>query len=245
MTRSTLLFLLFGFLFSCKKAENRTCFKSTGQEIEKEVFLSPFHKVKLNFRIDYILVQDSLDKVVLRGGGNLLNHIQLQVENDCLTLKNDNKCSFLRSYQKKIIAEIHYTDITDLEYRGNESVRNIGVLKTSIFLFKMLEGTGSVNLNIEADHIRTYTSGYGDFIFSGSAKYMNIVANSNSFCDVNEMAVTDSMTVISNTAGLLKIKPDLIKLRAETKRSGNIWYLGQPIIQIYHRYGSGELVNKN
>lgn len=55
-------------LFSCKKAEDRTCWKSAGDETKLEVSLESFDKLFLREHIVYELVQDSLNKLVITGG---------------------------------------------------------------------------------------------------------------------------------------------------------------------------------
>lgn len=232
-------------LSSCKKAENRTCFKFAGKDIEKEILLTSFDKMKLFQKIEYVLIQDSLDKVVLKGGENLLNLVDVKVSDGCLTMENKNKCSFLRSYDRKIKAEIHFTQLNDLEYQGTDNLTNEGTLNLNWFLFKILSGSSSVKLNINADVIYAYTAGYSDFTFTGKANYSNIVVNSNSYCDTYGLEVKDSITVINNSVGLIKINADQVNLKAEIKKSGNIWYKGTPVIQAYNQYGTGELMNEN
>lgn len=231
--------------YSCKKSENRTCFKFAGKDTEKEISLTEFDKMKLFQKIEYVLIQDSLNKVVLKGGENLLNLIKVEIADGCLTMENNNKCAFLRSYDRKVKAEIHFTQLSDLEYQGTDNLTNEGTLNLSWFLFKILSGSSTVKLNMNADVVYAYTAGYSDFTFTGKANYSNLVINSNSYCDTYGFEVKDSITVINNSVGLVKINADQINLKAEIKKSGSVWYKGFPVIQTYNQYGTGELLDKN
>lgn len=237
--------LFCSILFSCKKAENRTCFKFAGKDIQKEIPLSTFNKMILHQKIQYVLIQDSLNKAVLFGGENLLNKIDVEVEDGTLTIENLNKCAFLRSYNKKVKVEIHFTSLDDMEYYGTDSLTNKGTLNLSWFLFKILGGSSSVKLNMNADVVYAYSAGYSDFTFTGTANYANLVVNSNSYCDTYGLNLNDSLTVISNTVGLIKVDANQLDLRTDIKKSGNVWYKGVPVIQSYNRYGTGELLDKN
>ena len=240
-------FTVCSFLNSCKKAENRHCFKSTGSEISVTKSLNSFTKMELNELVEYVLVQDVENKIILTGGKNLLNEIEVNVVDGLLTVKNGNKCNFLRSYKKKIKAEIHFIDLVDLNYLGTEKLTNIDTLQLNDFNLSIIHGaSSSVNLMMNAQSIRAIVSGgYGDFTFSGNVGYANFIVNSNGYCDTYNLNVIDSMTVVSNTMGIMKIKANQIGLRAEIKSGGDIWYKGSPIINTYNRYGNGQLMDKN
>ena len=67
--RIIVLFITFVFILaSCKKAEDRPCFKGVGDETTVEIELASFETLFLGPHLNYILVQDTLGKVVLTGG---------------------------------------------------------------------------------------------------------------------------------------------------------------------------------
>jgi hypothetical protein len=233
-------------IFSCKKAPNRTCFKSTGKEVRVEIALNSFNRLELYEHLEYELIQDSLDKVVVIGGSNLVNKVSASIEDNSLILKNENKCAFLRSYKKVIKVEIHLTNLTTLNYYGTEPVTNLNKLKFSNFNLTMKNGSGKINLNLDADQLfANVSSGYGDFVMNGTANYANIQVKSNGFCNTNGLVVLDSITVVSNTPAVLKINANLVDLRAEIKNGGDIYYIGVPSIILLNQYGKGSLINKN
>ena len=48
-------FIVCTLLFSCKKPENRSCFKSTGTIVSKEIYLNEFDKLILNEHLTYTI----------------------------------------------------------------------------------------------------------------------------------------------------------------------------------------------
>ena len=101
------------FLSSCKKPEDRSCFKRSGDPDTLQLNLGEFDKLHLKEHITYYLVQDSVNKVVLHGGKNLLKqvHAAVNTEHGELTLSNENKCRFFRYRTNEIEAYIHFVDL--------------------------------------------------------------------------------------------------------------------------------------
>ncbi|GEM_PF-145501 len=246
---SGLYFLLSFFLIafsSCKKAEDRSCFKSTGKQISKEIKVNSFYKIKVYEHLDFVLVQDSLDKIIINGGENLLNYIDVVVENKTLSIRNKNKCAFLRTHAKKIKVEIHFTNLEVIDFYGSEMLTNIDTLNLPNLNLTLLDCSGSVNLCLISNLLlANVANGYGDFTLKGNVNYADIQVKGNGFCDTYGLEVKDSMSVISNTVVDLKVNVDQIDLKAETKNKGNINYIGIPFIEVFNKYGDGKLIDKN
>lgn len=243
------LFFLCSFafvVFSCEKAENRQCFKTAGDPSERVVIPPSFNKLKINEHVIVVLVQDSVEKIVLTGGKNLLNFIDVEMIDGVLEISNSNTCNFLRSYKKKVTAEIHFKSLINLHFEGTETLSNKGLLYMDWLTLLIRDGAGPVNLNVNAELIdATVAHGWGDFTLTGSTGKAIFNVNSNGYCDTYGLQVTDSITVVSNTQGSLKVNANGIKLKAQTETNGNIYYKGVPSIIEFNRYGAGDLIDDN
>ena len=49
---------------ACKKPENRPCWKTAGEETELTIAVEPFTKMFLKEHVEFVLVQDTIEKVV-------------------------------------------------------------------------------------------------------------------------------------------------------------------------------------
>jgi hypothetical protein len=248
MMRLIVPLILTLLIFSCQKPEDRACWKSVGEKDSLELFISnDFEELFLAEHLEYVLVQDSTDKVVLKGGRNLLNFVEVVQEGQKVSIRNNNKCSFLRNLKEKVQVEIHFTSLINIHYEGTEFLKNEGQLKLNWFTLLIRDGAGPVDLNIDAEAIYfNVTHGYGDFTLSGKTKYANLLVKSNGFCDTYGLNIIDSITVISNTMGLCKVNVDQAKFKAEIDNGGDIWYIGTPFGQPkLLKYGTGELIDKN
>ncbi len=241
--RSSFVFLLAGLLvFSCKKPENRTCFKSMGSETTKEIPLASFDRVDLREHVEYVLIQDSLDKVVLKGGKNLLNLIEVNVSGGSLTIENKNRCGFFRNAKKVVIAEIHFTKLINVRFIGTEPLRSQGTIYTDYFTFYSRDGAGDVTLDLNAIEINAEANhGWCNFTLTGFAQKARICAKSNSYCDVSGLTVSDSIYIASETVGDIKINAENLIIHGYITESGNILYKGTPLGQDVLISGTGSL----
>lgn len=246
--RQALFFIivLATLLNACKKAEDRRCFKTAGDDATLEVPLGNFGRLDLGARINYILVQDTVNKVVLSGGRHLISMIRLEiVDGDLLVIENRNTCSFLRSYKKEVTAEVHVTSIYNVSFKGTRDLNCANTIKSDYFTFFTLEASGTCNLNIEGKYCTIVCGKWGNFNLSGTTNYLKLEMRENAFGDATNIQVNDSLNVISYSSELTKISANNIQLRAEVSSSGDIWYLGNPASIEYNQYGSGALVDKN
>lgn len=229
--RNSCLFLLMTLLvFSCKKPENRTCFKLLGPETSKEIPLASFDRLDLREHVEFVLIQDSLDKVVLKGGKNLLNLVEVNSSGGLLTIENKNRCGFLRNAKKVVVAEIHFTELINIRFTGTESLTSKGTIHTDYFTFYSRDGAGNVSLDLDAIEIDAEANhGWCSFTFTGKTQFARICAKSNSYCDVSGLLVSDSLYVASETVGDIKVNADNLLLRGYITESGNILYKGMPL----------------
>jgi len=200
----------------------------------------------LHEHLEYVLVQDTVEKVILIGGKNLLNFVIVDVSDGLLDISNTNKCNFLRSYKKKIRVEIHFIDLINIHFEGTESLTNKDTLQFNWMTFLIRDGAGPVALNFNADVIyATVSHGWGDFTFNGTVNYANLNVRSNGFCDTYGLKVKDSLTVISNTQGYIKVNANKAKFKSEIDLDGDIYYKGIPTLIKFNQFGKGVLIDAN
>ncbi len=242
----TLLIATF-IIIGCKKKEDKTCLKSTGPVTSKEILLEPFDKLFMGPHLKYELVQDTVNKVVLKGGEYLLNGISLTVDNENrLLITNENKCAFLRPYDEIVVVEIHFVNLVNINFEGTQEVICADTLSVTDLSLTIRDGAGHFNLMVEGNSVDVLiTHGWGNYTVSGSVEFAKFNLNSNGFGDAYNLQVNSELIAISSTVGVMKIRADNCALLTEINQSGDIWYKGTPSSTEHNQYGSGALVNKN
>lgn len=245
--RIQLLVFMVLFLFvRCKKEEDRNCIKSIGEISSKEVSLQNFTQLYMGPHIKYVLVQDSTDKVVIIGGYNLLNGIDVSLDDQILSIENLNKCAFLRTYDEVVQVEIHFTQLTEIEFEGTHEVVCTDTIQAVNLELLIREGAGHFDLKLNANSLNLVVAqGWGNYSVSGNVNFANLRVSGNGFGNSNNLNVTNELVVISNTVGLVELNADQCVLLAEIRSSGSIYYKGTPGQIELNRYGTGELIDKN
>jgi hypothetical protein len=245
--RIIIAFIAFVFILaSCKKAEDRPCFKGVGDETIVERELASFQTLFLGPHLNYVLVQDTVEKVVLTGGENLVNFIGTNITEGELRITNDNRCNFLRTYKKSVTVEIHLINVNSIEFQGTKPLTCQNALTCPFLHIKIIQGAGAFNLKVNNSSLKTNISnGWGNMVVSGSTNYANLNAGSNGVIDSYGLAVQDSLHVISKTPSTLKVNATATKFKSETSATGDIWYIGTPTVLEHLQIGTGELIDKN
>lgn len=233
-------------LNACKK-ENNPCLKSTGS-IQREMRSVPdnIRVIKLEKNINLFIEQDTFNAIVIEAGENLMDFIDTDVEGDMLTITNNNKCNFLRSFRKDINAYLTIKDIDSVECNGSGNLTIADTFYTDRVVFNLSRTTGDIDVAIHCKSgsrfnlhqgvsnvtIRGYTrsnvaynSGHGYFFMKDLYAYFHQVNSASSGdCIVGKV---HTMFVLLNS-------------------SGDIIYYEKPEeLDIWEYHGSGKLIDKS
>ncbi len=238
--------ILFTVLFtSCKKAENRTCWKTAGKQITKIIPLSEFHEMELHQRLKIELIQDTSSYLEIVAGENLVNFIDWSITDSKLEIWNRNKCPYLRYKNGDVTLKIHFIDLSKLIYWGSELLTNADTIQTNHLDVLMNDGAGDLSLNVLANSINVQNPhGFANLFLKGSCNYLRLDIDGNGCFDTREMQVQDSISVMYASNGRSFLSTDQLKIKAELSNSGDIWAYGIPSIIQKVRYSTGDLIFK-
>jgi len=238
--------LLVLFFSNCKKANERTCWKSAGEQTTKIIPVSAFEKLELYEHIKYTLIQDSLDFIEIKAGKNLIDLIEISSENSILKIENLNKCNFLGYQKRKVAVEIHVRNLKEIYFKGTDSLVNKGIINLDNLNVEIEDGAGSINFNLNAKSVNfLIPHGWGDFKLKGFTKFFRVDIDGSGYFDTRELQVLDSISVISISPILSKINAENCKLKVELNGEGDLWYYGIPTILLKNEYSKGRVINKN
>ena len=228
---------------SCKKAEDRRCYKFAGADAQKEILLENFHAVDLGKKLEYVFINDSTNKIVLIGKENLLNLVDIQQSNDSISIDNLNKCDYLRKFKNnKIRVEIHYTELKYIYSEASEPLTCADTLKTQTLQIEIRDGAGSSNFKVKVENISIDAPhGWGDYVITGQAANAYIGLRSNCFADVTGLNVTNYYFIAHESQGDLKLNPNNLVLNGYMKADGNVLYSGLFVGENVIKTGKGKI----
>lgn len=233
-------------LVGCKKAEDRRCMKSAGVEKTVERTVEPFYKLFIGPNLNVVLVQDTVEKLVITAGENLIGFVTSDVIDGQLRIENTNRCNFLRSFKKQVSVEIHLKNLKELYFEGTKPIQCANQLVLGNLEVIIRDGAGTVNLNVQCNALRsTVTNGWGNLVLSGETNFLWIELNSNGFSQSYGLDVHDSLYLVSKTSGNIEVNSNGAYLRSEVSSNGDILYKGIPTLINNTVYGSGALIDNN
>jgi hypothetical protein len=243
---SFLLFILI-LVFSCKKPDERACLKKSGDNTKRIINLGDFSRVYLKEHLNYVMIQDTANYLVVDGGENLVGFINCTIDGDELIVSNENKCKFLRYKTGKITVEIHFVSLTSLVYQGTELLTNRNNWNFNQMSIVLKDAGGTMDLtNFNGNALNLVNShGWGDIKLSGSANFFRAEMSGNGYFDSRNFIVQDSISVISNSSTISKLNTDSCILKAQLKSIGDVWYYGYPLQIWKEEFGAGKLVDMN
>lgn len=226
------------FLFSCKKENMKDCIKSTGDIISEERISTGFDSILVHNNVTLYLKYDSVISIVVEAGKNLVPLIETSIENNKLTIRNKNRCNFIRSYKPPINVTVSIPDLKHLNLAGSGDIFSLNTLKLQ--KVRMVNsGIGDVNLDIDAGHLFTQIYGSGGINLSGKAAVSEIYSTGNCFMHCENL--TTGFTYIhSNTTGHIYVHAEK-ELGVTILGSGNVYYSGEPVLTKHIISGKGTL----
>lgn len=244
--KSIFLTLLFGCLgmMACKKNNRFDCFKRTGVISAETRLLADFYIIDVYNNMNVFLIQDTINYVAIKAGSNLLSNIETSIEGTKLTIKNNNKCNFTRSYKQDIEVYIHFKKLDELIYQGTGPVTSINAIVNNSFIFNCWDGTDSVKLNLEVPLVNANIhTGVADLIVKGHAQQLFAYARSSGVFRMQQFVCENVYSNnVSSSDHFFYVKN---KLEALVQYKGNTYYMGHPSEIIKTENNEGKLIPLN
>lgn len=236
--------LLSLMIFSCKKSSVRSCFKSYGDETQIEYDLDSVDRFKLYKNIRYHIYQDTLRKVIIKGGENVIGLVELEYDSTSLSITNKNKCNFLRDFDNQIVVEIHYPFYKWIYSETDDSLVFKDTIHSNYLYVDQFLGGGKVILNTQADVlVMNASNGVGSYTLGGHADYADLRVQAGASGDATQLT-SYSYLLDQNSTGDLKVNLDSAAANIKIKGTGNVIYTGDPDTIILTKTGDGELIEE-
>jgi hypothetical protein len=233
--------LIGAILVSCK-ASVEDCFKSTGALVLEERSLMEFDSIRLEDNVNVILIQDTLNKVIVEAGENLLPKIKTDVSNRLLVLKNENDCNWVRKLNIPVNAYVHFKDISILTNLGVANITNQDTLKIQGHAIDIrIVESGDIHLVGEFDWIYArIIVALGNLTLEGKAGGLELYADGTSIVHAENMQVNFASIETLLTGDIWVNATD--QIGAKIFWQGNVYYKNSPQIVFQKETSTGKLI---
>lgn len=143
--RTSFLAALLAQITACGKG---ICLQGAGEVTTEKRAASPFTEIALHNRVNLVLTQDTINSIQVEAGRHLLSGIETSIDNNVLTIGDNNTCNWARDLDSRITVYIHTTDLNKINYYGSGNVSSSNTLHTKMFSIDSWEGVGSFKLDL-------------------------------------------------------------------------------------------------
>ena len=227
---------------SCK---DDPCFKGAGDSVtEKRSLKSDIRSILLydNIRLDIYI--DTVNFVEITGGENIIDFIMTDVDGTELSLRNENKCSFLRDFDQEFKVRLHISDFSKLYYNGSGNVTMHDTLVRNDFTYESESGAGDLKLLVKAgEYIRLKcVDSFSEIIMYGSAPDQFIYNDGTGWIRNENLSSIRSYIENKSTGDCIVTVKE--HLQCSLIGIGNIRYHGDPFVNIIENSGKGSVIKE-
>ncbi len=225
--RSLTFSLLFTtvFLGGCQKENAFDCFKSTGAIKTETRPLPPFRTLRVFDNLEVTIVADHETYAEVAAGDNLLENIETKVENGELSVRNINKCNWVRNYDKPLKVRLHVAKLKDIFHDGDGLLRSENTLPCDT-LFLHITGAGDTDFLLNTESVWLDMYELGEVRLSGNNRFLTAYVLSQGSLKAKDLKSQEAF-VKTTWLGHAYLTVDQT-LQAEIIGPGNVYYYGTP-----------------
>jgi hypothetical protein len=226
-------------LFSCTADR---CPLSAGSSGSEQRELSDFNAIVLYGKVNLILTQDSVQKITVTGGKNLLPGIATSVSQQTLTIRDNNNC-LLTDPSQTVNLYISSPQLQTITYYGAGDIHSTNTLKASTFTVDCWMGSGTIRLDLQAtvvlalvrnENATVVLTGAADsaYIYCGEAGSVDMSALPTYATDLDSKTIRDIHVDATHA------------LHANIVYRGNVYYRNSPVVIDTLITSSGRLIHE-
>ena len=241
-----ILFVLsFTLLFqSCRKEQWDDCFTSYGSIGKEKRIIPDFTRLEVGDNFHVVLMQDTTQPTFIEfnGGKNMFKGIETTVKNGRLSIKNRNRCNFVRDYKKIVTLIINAKHLNAINLSAATDITCADTLQLK-YLNINHAALSDVVLKVNIDEISVNSINSGSTTLIGNARVLKGSIEEVSNLDASQLNCEEVLIDSHTTWDCLINASKIIYVRIYN--SGNIYYLKEPpFIELNVRTGTGDLIKK-
>ena len=235
--------LAIGFLglAGCKKSGE--CFTNTGPVVKEERLAgADFDSIDMNEYVNLILTQDTVRRVVVEAGQNVISSITTEIRNRHLIINNTLNCNWLRSYNKPINVYVSVVNLGLIHYVSSGNITSTNAIRSGNLLIDIWGGCGSIDISLDVyQGFFIMHMGTVDVTLHGKCDISSIFAGDFGFFQCKDL-VTGYSFVTNNGSNDCYVNVSQF-FNATIGSIGNIYYTGEPDTLQTKIIGTGKIIH--
>ncbi|MGQ9846940.1 MAG: GIN domain-containing protein [Bacteroidales bacterium] len=211
-----------------------------GENIQETRLVSSFNCLKINSLMDVYWHLDTVNKVVIYSGKNMMAHIKTEVKDNKLIITNENKCNWLRRYQR-IKVHVYSRAFKYIELYGSGDFYMEDTLYSDSIMVNNWSDISKVKLLV---HCNTFSysqnAGTGDTYIYGRAGVSYLWVMGYGYVFANNFK-TGYNYITHKSTGQLYVNVEK-EVGARLFSLGNLYVYGRPYKIEKEIYSSGNVI---
>ena len=215
-------------LFSaCNREEAPDCFQRAGETEIVKRDVDVFSSIEMNDYIQYELCDTNYFGVIINAPGNLISDIESEVLDGRLTIRNTNRCNFVRSFKNRITVRICAPEFLDIQNYSTGDITTVNVLTGNRFSIDNRGAAGVQRLSLRTDTVNIAShTGVSDAILQGECEVVYLFNQGVGKLDARELHSNYAFVNNSSLNDVYVYAQNY--LYGFIQFSGNIFYGGNP-----------------
>lgn len=212
------LILIFIGISSCDD-----CIEGNGKISTRTANLPEINSISLDIDANVVLVNDTLGEVKIEGESNLIEAITLNRNGKNLKIESE-KCFISH---KPVTLFIPIKVISSLQINGSGDIKSTYKLSATELKLK-INGSGNIDIQVDASNLYSEINGSGDIIINGSAQNHKVEINGSGNVKAEGFPTGDIRILINGSGDCYAMATTALAVKI--RGSGSIYYSGNPDI---------------
>jgi hypothetical protein len=245
MRYKLLIFISWFFLFnSCKKESMCDCVKSTGATNVIYHDVKDFNCIYLRDKMDMYLTQGPEFEVRVEAGENLQRLIKAELDGETLKVFNNNRCNWVRGYNRKIKVYITAPYFKYIRHAGLGTIESLNTIVQDTISLRT-ENSGDFKLDLNTYRITGSAHGNGDMYLTGTTNRLESDYTGTNYLYAYGLTVSEYVYLHSVSIGHAYVNaPENGIMDIGIDRAGNVYYKGNPSTIHLTKNGKGNLIQE-
>ncbi|RDV15895.1 DUF2807 domain-containing protein [Pontibacter diazotrophicus] len=212
------------------------CIKGDGNVEQRTLTLQPFSEVEANGDFKVYITQGEPQRVEVKGESNILSNLNTRVRNGKWEIEHES------CVRRSELVEVYITmpEVEALYLNGSGRIYSENKLVVDE-LPVQVNGSGKVDLEVEASKVIMRVTGSGEALLSGTTDIQTINMSGSGTAATSNLAAED-VTVNLSGSGEAEVRASK-SLTVDLSGSGKVYYYGNPTVNS-NISGSGKLVKR-
>lgn len=238
-------------LSSCNNEDAPNCFQNSGDIIQEEFVVSDFTKITVFSRVELIVKQSNTQSVIVETGEYLLNDIEVKVENNRLSIINNNACNLTRDYSltKVYVSAPNLTEIRNgsgltVSSDGILAFDNLKLISEDFNAEGDVNSDGDFNVKVDCAALDCVVNNLSSMFISGQVDDLFIGYYSGDARFEGRHLIAQNIEIFQRSSNDMVVNPQQ-SLIGEIRSTGDVISVNTPPTVEVEEFYTGQLIFEN